>query len=86
MDRMLFTKATMFFLLQSVRSVFFVFHAVVVALFALGASKGNFNSHFFSFLIAVIVTVRWTTPLLPLVIFNKVSIYGIQKEHLQKER
>lgn len=33
--------------LQAVRVVLFVFHGVVIALFALITSKGNFNSHRF---------------------------------------
>ncbi len=77
---MLFTKAAMLFLLQSVRGIFFVFHAVVVALLTLGASQGNLNSHSFSFIIAVYVTVRRTSPLLPLVILTKWSFLAQPKK------
>ena len=60
---MLFTEPTILIHFKSVRVILFVFHCVVIALFALGASKCYFYSHngtsrfteiFFAFTLTVV--------------------------------
>ncbi len=45
---MLLAKTTVLFKLQPIGAVLLVLHAVVVALLAFGAGKGNFYSHYLS--------------------------------------
>ena len=44
---MLLAEAAVLVHLQAIGAVFLVFHGVVVALLALGAGQGDFNSHSF---------------------------------------
>ncbi len=50
---MLFAKTTVLFKFQPIRAVFLIFHAVVVALLAVCAGKGDFYSHYLSPFLAV---------------------------------